>query len=168
MWLAKTSASINRIVGVASRWLHNIGSWILFAMMMLTLVDVTLRYIFNRPIPGGIEVSEYMMVILVAFTLAYTAFEKGHITVDLIVSKLPPKAQAITNSITTMASLCFFSVVTWQAGLYVKSTVDSGWRSEMLGIPIFPFVGVIAIGCGVLCLVFLADFLRLLSEATKK
>ena len=153
---------------MTSRWFHRAGGWVLFVMMGLSMVDVFLRYVFNQPVPGGMELSEYMMVILIAFSLPYTGLIKRHITVDLIISRFSPRVQAIVNSITTMASLCFFSVVTWQSGLYVKATVHSGWKSPMLGIPTFPFVGVVTISCGMLCLVFLADLLKSVYEAIKK
>ena len=41
------------------------ASAILFCMMTLTFVDVVLRYVFNRPLRGGFEVTELMLLVLI-------------------------------------------------------------------------------------------------------
>ena len=60
------------IVILLSRWaawfnrvLAGISNIVLFAMMVLTFVDVWARYGFNAPIPGGFEITEFLLVILV-------------------------------------------------------------------------------------------------------
>ena len=41
------------------------ASAILFAMMLLTTVDVVARYVFNRPLRGAFEVTELLLVVLI-------------------------------------------------------------------------------------------------------
>jgi TRAP-type C4-dicarboxylate transport system permease small subunit len=141
---------------------------VLVIMMLLTAFDVIFRYIFNRPIAGSIELTEFMMATMVSFGIAYCAVLDGHVSVDIVVYLLPQKARTIIGTITTLLSLGLFLLITWQNLLYIKETLDSGLESPVLLLPVYPFIGAVAIGFGALCLVLLMNFFQLLSEAVKK
>ena len=74
------------------------------AMMLLTVSDVTMRYIFNQPIAGTIEIVEYMMVCLL-LGMATCALERRLIKVGIVKERLPKKAQAIIEIVTLLAGL---------------------------------------------------------------
>ena len=57
--------SADRVVHWATRLLGLGAAVLLFAMMVLTFVDVWGRYFFNSPVPGGFEVTELMMAALI-------------------------------------------------------------------------------------------------------
>ncbi len=168
MWLSKAADSLNRLVHPAVRVLHGAGVGVLAVMMVLTAGDVTLRYVFNRPIVGSLDITEYMMAIVISFGLAYCAFLKGHVRVDLIVSHLPQRVQAVIDSITGLLGVILFAVITWQGFVYMGILVDSGLKSTVLLIPRFPFAGLVCLGSAFLTLVLLAHFLEFLSEAVRK
>lgn len=168
MWLSRAADSLNRVVRPLGGALHSVGIGVLVVMMFLTASDVTLRYVFNRPIAGAFDLTEYMMAIVVAFGLAYCAVKKGHVKVDLVVSRLPQRAQAIIDSITGFLSLGLFSLITWQCCLHIKVQFAEGVSSTVLHIPAFPFVAVVALGSALLTLVLLTDFLDFLSQAVRQ
>ena len=148
--------------------LHSVGVGVLAMMMLLTAGDVTLRYVFNRPIIGSYDLTEYMMAIVVSFGLAYCAFLKGHVRVDLIVSHLPQRLQAAIDSITGLFGFILFSIITWQSFVYMKLLFGSGMESTVLLIPRFPFAGLVCLGSAFLTIVLLANFLEFLSQAVRK
>ena len=164
MWLNKTIHSLNRGVNPLVRMIKNIAAGILAAMMFLTAMDVMLRYIFNRPISGSLEITEYMMVILVGFWLAYCATVKGLVSVEIVTSRFSPRTQAILNSITYFLSFVFFSLITWQTIRNVTLVFESELVSPVLLIPTFPFAVMLALGSLVFTLVLLVTFLEYLSE----
>ena len=166
--LEKIAHLLNRVVRPPSRWLHIVGMAILAVMMVLTFVDVFGRYILNHPLTGTYEITVYMMSILVAFSLAYCAVMKGHVTVDVVVSRFPERAQAIIDSITGLIGLVLFSLITWQCALYVREQFNAGVQSLVLLIPVFPFVGVVALGLAMFTLVLLTRLIEFLSQAVKK
>jgi TRAP-type C4-dicarboxylate transport system permease small subunit len=168
MLLPEVTDALHRVVSSISRWFNSVGAGILLAMMFLTAVDVIMRYFFNRPILGSYEITAYMMAVFVPFGLAYCAFSKGHVYVELLVSRFSPKIEAIISSITYLVSFGIFLLITWRAALYVKVTFYSGTTSAVLHIPIFPFVATVALGCGLLCAALFALFLDSLSHALEK
>jgi TRAP-type C4-dicarboxylate transport system permease small subunit len=159
---------LKKVFRPAGRVLHSLGVGVLALMMFLTAADVILRYVFNRPIVGAFDLTEYMMAILISFGLAYCAMMKGHVTVDLVVSRLPQRAQAIMDCVTGLLSLGLFSLISWQCFVNVKLLYASGVTSTVLLIPVFPFVGVVGIGSAMLTLILLIDFLESLSRVVKK
>jgi TRAP-type C4-dicarboxylate transport system permease small subunit len=168
MWLSRAADSLNRVIHPLSRVIHGVGIGALAAMMFLTFADVSLRYVFNRPIIGAFDLTELMMVILVSFGLADCAVVKGHVMVDLVVSRLQPRWQVIIDAITSLLGLGLFSLITWQCVVYVKRMFATNVGSGVLHIPLSPFVALVAFGFAVLCLVLLTDFLDFLSQAIKK
>ncbi|MGB9886415.1 MAG: TRAP transporter small permease [Moorellales bacterium] len=71
---------------------------ILVFMMMITVADVFMRFLFARPIVGANELVELSMVCLSALAIAWCAVNVGHISVDLVVGRLSPRAQAVFDS----------------------------------------------------------------------
>ena len=110
-----------------ARSINGVGATALTLMMLLTAVDVFLRYIFDRPITGSYELTEFLMAILVAFGLAYTAVHQGHINVDLLITGTSPRSQAVINSITALLSLGFFTLMTWRSFLYAEKLRVDGY-----------------------------------------
>jgi len=168
MWLKKLQDWISRITNPIVGLLKGIAMSVLVIMMLLTALDVIFRYIFNRPIAGSIELTEFMMATMVSFGIAYCAVLGGHVSVDVVVSLLPKKTRTIIGTITTLLSLGLFLLITWQNLLYIKEIFDSGLESPVLLLPVYPYIGAVAIGFGALCLVLLMNFFQLLSKAAKK
>lgn len=168
MWFCKAINRLNKIIRPAGKIFHILGSGVLALMMFLTAGDVTLRYIFNRPIVGAFDLTEYMMAIMVSFGLAYCALMKGHVSVDLVVSRFPKRVQAVIDAVTGLLSLGLFSIITWQCFVNVKLQYSSGFTSTVLLIPVFPFAGLVGIGSAMLTLVLLTDLLETLSLMVKK
>jgi TRAP-type C4-dicarboxylate transport system permease small subunit len=168
MWLNKVIHSLNRMVHPLVRIINSVAAAILVAMMFLTAMDVLLRYLFNRPFSGAMELTEYMMVILVSLGLAYCGFVKGHVSVEVLTSRFSPKIQAILNCITYFLSFGFFSLITWQSIKYIRLMFKSNLISAVLHIPVFPFVAVLSLGSLVFSLVLLVDFLGYLSQVVNE
>ena len=168
MWLVRAVHRAYRVINPISRWVHSAGTGILALMMFLTATDVSLRYLFNRPILGSYELVEYMMAILVAFTIAYCALERGHVNIELLISRLPQRAQSVVNSFTGLISLGLFSLIAWRSFLQARILYFAGSTSSALHIPQFPFVIITSVGFGLLSLVVLIQFLESLSQAAGK
>jgi len=137
------------------RIVNNVGAAALAVMMFLTATDVCLRYIFSRPLMGVYEIVEYMMAIVTTFGLAYGELQKEHISVDLLSSRFPPKTKAWVTSATYVLCTGILLVITWQSFLYAEAMRTSGYVSQSLYIPVYPFVYALAFGCGMFCLALL-------------
>ena len=168
MWLRKTADFLTILAMPAAKLFNGIAAFFLAAMMILTGVDVCLRYVFNSPVPGSFEMIGFMMPIVIAFGFAYCALEKGNVQVELVTSRLPRRAQAVMNCIASGVALSLFILITWQSWLRAKGMMDVGQTSITLAIPVYPFVLSLVLGCAALCLVVLRDLFSYLSDAVTK
>lgn len=139
----------------------------LVIMMVLTCADVILRF-FRHPIPGTYEMVGLLGAIVVSFSLAHTSVMRGHISVELIVQKLPKTAQIVIDGINSLLGTALFGLITWQSMLYASNLMHTGEVSLTLQMPIYPFVYGIAVGSGMLCLVLLIDFFKSLIRTILK
>lgn len=168
MVLQRGTDLLNRINQPLVALLKYIALWTLALMMFLTFVDVVGRYVFNSPFPGATELIQFMMGIVVTFSVVYTAHQKSHIGVDLVINRLYGGTKRLIRLVTSFLSFCLFIFITWQAIVSISDEFHSNLTSATLYIPVYPFIATAAFGFVVLCLILLADFLSLLSEVIAK
>ena len=137
-------------------------------MMFLTALDVGLRYIFNSPIPGALELVEYMMALIVPFALTITALNKAHIGVELVMDRFPKRFRAYVACVTNLLVFALYGLITWQSFLYIFEQHDSGMTSAVLLIPQYPFVASLTAAFALLSLITLMHFLENLTEVLPK
>jgi tripartite ATP-independent transporter DctM subunit len=159
--------AIERIVSPLSRIAESAGRVVLAVMVLLITVDVVLRYFFNRPIKGSYELIEFMLVFIVFTGLAYTQTKTGHITIDLLTSRLSLNVQAVINSATHFLCLGTFILLTWRSIVKAEILRAESTTSGLLFIPNFPFMWVVAFGSALLCLFFLIDLIDSVSNVRR-
>jgi TRAP-type C4-dicarboxylate transport system permease small subunit len=137
-------------------------------MMLLITMDVFLRYSFNRPVKGSFELVEFMMAVVICLGMAYTGVQKGHVAVELLVSRFSPRVQALIDSFNWLVSMGLFLLISWKAVAQARVVGVSGLASSVLHVPVFPFLLVLAFGSGFLCLVFLVNFIDSVSRVMRK
>ena len=167
MRLQKAARAIERVVNPLSSITNSVGQGILVVMMLLIVVDVVLRYVFNRPIKGSYEVIEFMLVLLVFFGLAYTQTKKANVAIDLLTRHFSLGIQAVIDSTTYLLCLAGFVVITWRSIAEAEVSRVDGVTSGLLSLPVFPFMWVVAFGSALLCLVFVVDLLDSLDGVVK-
>ena len=168
MWLINLTNKLIKVVRPVTWWVNSVGVGVLVLMMFLTAADVSLRYIFNLPILGSYEITEYMMAILVAFTIAYTAFTKGHVNVDLIVNRLPKRLGSAISIVTNLICVVLFSLIAWRSFYQAGVLHNAAAVSPALSIPEFPFVIITGIGFSLISVVFILHLLEASSEVITK
>jgi len=152
------------------RFLNNIlGAILLLGMMFLVVADVTGRYLFNRPVHGTMEITTFIMVGLVYFTLAHTQAIKAHIKVELVFERLSIRGKAILQFITCLIGMTIFALITWQG---VRLALDA-WKYKeytdgLIPFPTFPAKLAIPVGCFIFCLRFIVDIISSLRSMTGK
>lgn len=71
---------------------------ILFGLMLITFVDVVLRYGFSSPLGGAFDLTEVLLVLLVFSGLPIVSLRGMHIATDLIDRFLPPRAARVLDA----------------------------------------------------------------------
>ena len=159
--------STEKTVNAVSRFANSIGMAVLVLMMLLTVADVFLRFAFNKPLLGTVELCEYMMVAVVYLALPLCAVRERNVRVEILAIRLPPKLLALVDVITCFLSLGILALITWQGFLEFNDMLKVKRVSNMLSVPAYPFHLILAISCLILCGVLFIKLIQLAREAVK-
>ncbi len=159
--------SVLKKLGWLSSKLSYLGAAALFVMMLLTAADVTGRYLFNKPILGAFEITEFLVLILIFSFLAPTQAHKTHVSVDLLLGRLPKRWQKIIGIFNHIVCLVLMGLFVWMSTLRAFELKQFVEASPNLGIPKYPFAFFVVVGCAVLGLEYIRDLIRM-GKAEKK
>ena len=132
----------------ADAMLGIVASALLFSMMVLTFFDVVGRYLLNKPIRGAFEITELGLLVLIFAGLPLVSHADEHVTMDFIDRVLSPAAtRALIRIVHALcAAIMFF--LAWQ--VWIKANRIAGYAdtTDVLRVPIGPFVYFMAMMIG--------------------
>ncbi|MBQ9814100.1 MAG: TRAP transporter small permease [Lachnospiraceae bacterium] len=123
-------------------------------MMILILVDVITKGVFNSVITGLTEI--ITMLITCSFaSFGATALANKHVKIDMVVNALPKKAAKVVDFISLILCLALCIILVWRhihQGFY---SMEMGHGYPTLKFPYWPFIFLFAIGfaSGVLAII---------------
>lgn len=150
---------IEKFVNALAEKVNLVAAFAVAFIMLLTVGDVAGR-LFGSPIPGTFELVGFVGSAIISFSLPYTSIQNGHISVDILMAKMPRLVRVVVYAVNALVSLALFGVVTWQSAVYAHGLRLSGEVSPTLQMPVYPFIYGVAAGCGMLCVVLFVEFLR--------
>lgn len=145
---------MRKVIHKLTYYVCAVGMFMAVPLMLLTTADVISRGFFNKPIPGVLETSEYMLSVIILLGAAYTQQVKGHVWVDFFTVRFPKGTQNVFRVITDLASLFIISLVVYMG--FVEAMEEKA-VSDMLRIPQWPFKMLVAVGGFLLWLELLVD-----------
>lgn len=128
---------------------------ILMMLMFGTVADVALRYLFNAPFRGSLELTEFSMALIVWLSMGYCGWSGGHIAVDLLDKWLDRPSLAWLPALLSLAGAALFALMSWQIVLETLDTMSKA--SNMMRLPHYPFKLAVAFGAGIFALVLLVQ-----------
>lgn len=144
-----------------------IASLALVVIMLLTCLDISMRYLFSRPISGTYEIVSILGAVVAAFAMPYTMLEQGHVAVDILVKSLSVGKQLVIETVTHLLGILFFLLLVWQSvelGLDMKA---AGEITPILHIPFYPLIYLIGLCFFGLCLAILHNLIDLWKKAKR-
>jgi TRAP-type transport system small permease protein len=136
------------------------GGWVLMALMIYTVVDVVLRYVFNHPFRGSLEVTEFSMALIVFLGIAYCGWVGSHVAVDIFERPLENPRLRFVPVILTLVSAALFAAIAW---LTAADAINASHRiSNMMRWPHWPFQTIVALGSAMYAVVLVIQCFQVL------
>ena len=135
---AKWERRADAVLGIAS-------AATLTMMMIVTVADVVLRYLFAAPIRGAFELTELGLLVLIFAGLPLVSRADEHVTMDFIDRALPPRARLVFVRIVHALTAAVMLALTWLMWLKADKIAAYADTSESLKIPLAPFVYFMAV-----------------------
>lgn len=128
----------------------------LFAIMALTFFDVLGRKFASNSIPGSLEMTELLMVVVIFAALPLVSDRSEHVEFDSLDPYLPPwvrRAQSVLVNLLCGAVLLGLGWLMWRTG---NQFLENGETTAQLKILKAPFIWGMAVLCTVTGVVHLA------------
>ncbi len=136
-----------------------IGAACLVIMTLLTCVDVVGRFL-RHPVFGSVEIMSFLGTFAVAMALPVTHAVKGHIGVEIVVTKFSRRVRAFIDLCTSFLSLGLFVLVGWQMYEYSWKFRASGEVSMNLELPEYLVIFMVACSFVVFSVFILKDIIE--------
>ncbi len=121
----------------------------LFAIMVLTFFDVSGRKLLSNSIPGSLEMTELLMVIVIFAGLPLVSERGEHVIFDSLDRVWPDwvvKLQKALIHLVCAGLMLALAVLMWQTG---TQFAGYGETTAQLKIPKAPFIWGMAVFCGI-------------------
>lgn len=122
-------------------WVQRIQLWLavgaLIALMMVTVVDVFMRYLFNRPLRGSFDAVEGLLLLFVFNSMAATFFGRRNVVIDIIDSFVPRRSSMALIRIADVLSVLALGLLMWAMLVPASQSYAYGELKQDLGLPIF-------------------------------
>jgi TRAP-type C4-dicarboxylate transport system permease small subunit len=99
-------------LGAIERALTVVAVVFLFAIMVLVVADVFMRYVMNRPFTFTYDlIGLYLLASVFFLTLSDALRERAHVGVDILLSRLRPAGRRLSEIVTALTGLFVFVLI---------------------------------------------------------
>ena len=148
------------LIGRAATWLVRLGSAVLAVMMLMTFFDVIGRYVFSAPLVGTVESTELFMGLIVYFGVGYTTWERGHISVDVVVSRLAPEIRRWLDLFADFVSTGFVALLSWRLWIMAEERLTNNDITQVWEMPVYPVAYAMAAASVLMVVAFALHLVR--------
>jgi TRAP-type C4-dicarboxylate transport system permease small subunit len=138
-----------------TRWLVVVASAAIGVLMIVNFTDIIGTKFFGMSIPGALDISEDLMVLVTLLPIAFIALERGHIRITLLEEHLPLTIRFALEVIQYVAAALITGFITVRAFAELQKTIEVVTLKAGLDLPVWPANVVVVISFGFLTLVWL-------------
>lgn len=145
------------ILGHVENAFNLFAAFSILALMLLAVVQVVGRLVFNTPIPGFIDITEQAMAIFAFAGVAYCQRVGGHIRMEIVLGKLSGRTLYICEMIGVILIAFTVALLIWGSWFHFDRSWTIGDSTMDIRLPTWPSKLMVPVALGLL-------FLRLLMQ----
>jgi TRAP-type C4-dicarboxylate transport system permease small subunit len=149
-----------KIVAGTLKVLRVLSITALLVMMLVTIVDITMRLVINELVLGSVEIVQLALVASVFLALPETFLRAEHITIDVIDQGVSARTLRRLRIAATIATAVFVGVLAWRMVPPALDTLEIGDRTSDLQISLFWYWLPLVVGGAASALVMVLVVLR--------
>ena len=140
---------------VLQRALGMTSALVLFLMMLITAVDVAGRYLFNKPIAGGFELTEILLAALIYCGLPLVSARREHIVIDTFDPLFSRRLKRGLDMVAEVVCAVALAGVGLLIFIRANRVAEYGDTTSVLKLPLAPVVFLMAVMITVAALIHL-------------
>lgn len=152
-------------VGGLSRVFAVLATLLLVAAMLVVCEMILMRYVFRAPTIWQTDFVVFSATAATFLGAPYVLLKKGHVGVDFIELSLKPGPRRALKTLGAALGLAFCAVMLTASVINLEEAWAGGWKhASVWAPPLWIPMSALPIGFGLLCLQYLAEILKLLTE----
>lgn len=136
---------VDSVVSVVFKFLTWVSIIPVVYILFITTADVIARAFFNHSIYGAVQTAQITLSLVVMCAMPIVTMYNTHIKVDLLVERLPKKAQTVLGFVNLLFCAAVMLVVSYFTFGKMASVRAMGTSTDALHIPYWPVYMLIAI-----------------------
>jgi TRAP-type C4-dicarboxylate transport system permease small subunit len=112
----------------------------LFSIMVLTLVDVVSRKLLAGSIPGSLELTELLLVVVIFAGLPLVSLHGEHVVFDSLDPLLPRLLKRVQGVLVDLFCAGGLAVIGWLMWIKAGQMLEYGDKTQQLGLTLGWFV----------------------------
>ena len=161
---APSLRAIDERLGRVETWFNLVAAIFIFALMLIGIVQVLGRTLFNAPIPAYIDLVELSMATFAFLGVSYCQRLGGHVRMDWLVKMVKGRAHWAMEIMSTLIALFIIGVLAWYGFDHFQRAYHLGDSTIDAELPVWPSKLLIPLAFALLwlrLLVQLAAYVRL-------
>jgi len=119
----------------------------LFALMLLTFVDVVGRKFFSASVTGSLELTELLMVVVIFAALPLVSLRGEHVVFDSLDRWVPAALRHVQQAAVDLLVLALLLGLAWLMWVKAGNMQSYGDITAQLKLPLAPFVYLMSLLC---------------------
>jgi len=147
--------------------LNLIAALVILAVMFIGVFQVFGRKLINLPVPGYVDVVEFVMTVFAFISIAYTQRLGGHVRMEIIIKRFRGRALWIVELLGTLTVIGIVAILAWFGYEHFLRAWTIGDSTIDIEIPLWPSKLLVPIAFAVLLVrlfIQLLGFLRLSAD----
>jgi TRAP-type C4-dicarboxylate transport system permease small subunit len=128
--------------------------------VLVTVVAVVARYLFNDPIFGITDISRLVMIVVVACSIAYGGRVGAHVAVDIISRSAGRKVTRWSDLLVRLLGIAVTACAAYALYRQGQCGLECGHITPNLSLSYAPYSLLLALGLGLYCLLLVWDLLH--------
>ena len=147
-----------------ARLMNSIAALGLFTIMVVVVLNILMRVLFNRPFMGTYEIVQYGLLLAVSLALADNELADGNVTVSFFLEKMKPRTANIFNIITGSLGILVAGFVTGNQWRMILQKYNNKAAAAILMLPHWIIVLVLTLGFFTLFLALIVKLMRFIAK----
>lgn len=139
-----TLSRIDRRFNAVEKVLAFLSGLAVLLLMVLAVVSVGGRNLFNAPLPGYVDWIQQFMPLIAFMGISYAMRDGGHIRMDIVIGQMKGRKLWLAELITTLATLALILLLIWGSWAHFDRSFDctrplcSSDSSIDIALPLWP------------------------------
>ena len=106
-------------------------------LAVMTVVSVIGRAVFGQPVPGDIEITQYVIAVAISAFFPYCLFSGGNLIVDFFTAKASERTRRVLDAIGALTLAFAMALFAWRTVVGTISVKNSGETSMVISMPLW-------------------------------